>query len=340
LGKKRDKFAPEVPTTKRRTEIDIVQLFVDCDEFCQGTLPKLNAQQSRLSDSKKHRQRESGLTMSKVMTIIILFQSSGFRNFKTYYTGHVCAHLRKEFPGLVSYQRIVELQSQTALPLTAFLQTRFGRCTGISFVDATSIAICHNRRIESNKVFCGLARRGKTSVGWFYGFKVHLVINDSGELLGVMITAGNVDDRKPVPAMTKKLFGKLFGDRGYISQKLFEELYEESVRFRGVMPPPSAAVAGNRDTRRGSIPPNPRLGPLFEPATRDGLHADSIAFAVSWPSACSSPGSQPIRQNLFYERECQEKNLLLTWRPECFLTASPAVLGVSDAMAPRHSLSF
>jgi hypothetical protein len=169
--------------------------------------------------------------MSEVMTIVILFQSSGFRNFKTYYTGHVCAHLRKEFPGLVSYQRMVELQSQTALPLTAFLHTRFGRCTGISFVDATSIAICHNRRIESNKVFRGLARRGKTSVGWFYGFKVHLVINDSGELLGVMITAGNVDDRKPVPAMTQKLFGKLFGDRGYISQKLFEELYERGLQL-------------------------------------------------------------------------------------------------------------
>jgi len=184
-----------------------------------------------LSDGKKHRQRESGLTMSEVMTIIILFQSSGFRNFKTYYAGHVCAHLRKEFPGLVSYQRMVELQSQTALPLTAFLHTRFGRCTGVSFVDATSIAICHNRRIESNKVFRGLARRGKTSVGWFYGFKVHLVINDSGELLGVMITAGNVDDRKPVPAMTKKLFGKLFGDRGYISQKLFEELYERGLQL-------------------------------------------------------------------------------------------------------------
>jgi len=211
--------------------MDIVRLFVDCDEFCRGTLPELSAQQSRLSDGKKHRQRESGLTMSEVMTIVILFQSSGFRNFKTYYTMHVCAHLRKEFPGLVSYQRMVELQSQAALPLTAFLQTRFGRCTGISFVDGASIAICHNRRIESNKVFRGLARRGKTSVGWFYGFKVHLVINDSGELLGVMITAGNVDDRKPVPAMTKKLFGKLFGDRGYISQKLFEELYERGLQL-------------------------------------------------------------------------------------------------------------
>lgn len=211
--------------------MDIVQLFIDCDDFCHEFVPELNAQQPRLNDGKKHRRRESGLTVSEVMTILILFQTSGFRNFKTYYTEHVCAHLRKEFPGLVSYQRMVELQSQAALPMTAFLQTRFGRCTGIAFVDATSIAVCHNRRIESNKVFRGLAKRGKTSVDWFYGFKVHLVINDSGELLGVMITAGNVDDRKPVPAMTKKLFGKLFGDRGYISQKLFEELYERGLQL-------------------------------------------------------------------------------------------------------------
>jgi len=204
-------------------------LFFDCDEFCRVFEPPLRA--LLLNDGKRHRHRESTLSTSEVMTILILFQASGFRNLKTYYTQYVCVHMRREFPNLVSYERFVELQSQTALPLTAFLQTRFGRCTGISFVDATSIAICHNRRIESNKVFRGLAKRGKTSVGWFYGFKVHLVINDSGELLGVMITSGNVDDRKPVPAMTKKLFGKLFGDRGYVSQKLFDELYKRGLQL-------------------------------------------------------------------------------------------------------------
>lgn len=209
--------------------MDILRLFFDCDEFCRVFEPPVRA--LRLNDGKRHRHRESTLNTSEVMTIVILFQSSGFRNLKTYYTQYVCVHRRREFPDLVSYQRFVELQSEIALPLTAFLHTRFGRCTGISFVDATSIAICHNRRIESNKVFRGLAKRGKTSVGWFYGFKVHLVINDCGELLGVMITAGNVDDRKPVPAMTKKLFGKLFGDRGYISQKLFEELYERGLQL-------------------------------------------------------------------------------------------------------------
>jgi len=211
--------------------MDIVRLFVDCDEFCQGTLPELNAQQPRLSDGKKHRQRESGLTMSEVMTIVILFQSSGFRNLKTYYTQHVCKHLRGEFPDLVSYGRLVELQSEIVLPLAAFLHTRFGPCTGVSFIDSTPIKVCHNLRIKSNKVFRELAKRGKTSTGWFYGFKVHLVINDCGELLAVMITPGNVDDRKPAPRLVRRLWGKLFGDRGYISKELFESLWEQGVQL-------------------------------------------------------------------------------------------------------------
>lgn len=165
------------------------------------------------------------------MTIVVLFQLSGFRNFKTYYAEHVCRHLRREFPQLVSYQRFVELKSTVVLPLAAFLQTRFGPCRGISFIDATSIAVCHNRRIESNRVFRDAAKRGKTSVGWFYGFKVHLVINDCGELLAVTITPGNVDDRKPVPKLVKHLVGKLFGDRGYISQQLFDLLYERGLQL-------------------------------------------------------------------------------------------------------------
>lgn len=209
--------------------MDILRLFFDCDEFCQAFLPRWAAQQ--LPDGKPHRQRDTTLSTSEVMTIVILFQVSGFRNFKTFYTQRVLSDLRREFPRLVSYQRFVELQAATLVPLAAFLHTRFGHCSGISFVDATSIAICHNRRINANKVFRGVARRGKTSVGWFYGFKVHLVINDSGALLGVVITPGNVDDRKPVPTLSRRLFGKLFGDRGYISQELFELLYAQGLQL-------------------------------------------------------------------------------------------------------------
>jgi IS5 family transposase len=91
--------------------------------------------------------------------------------------------------------------------------------------------VCHNRRIHSHQVFKKIARRGKTSVGWFYGFKLHLVVNDRGELLAFQVTPGNVDDRKPVPRLANGLTGKLFRDRGYISQKLFETLLEQDLQL-------------------------------------------------------------------------------------------------------------
>ena len=102
---------------------------------------------------------------------------------------------------------------------------------GSAFIDSTKIAVCHNKRIWSHRVLQELAARGKTSVGWFYGFKLHLVTNDCGELLSIKVTPGNIDDREPVPNLAKGLFGKLFGDRGYISQALFTELYAEGVQL-------------------------------------------------------------------------------------------------------------
>jgi hypothetical protein len=135
------------------------------------------------------------------------------------------------FPRLVSYNRFVELMPSALVPLCGYLQSRKGRCSGISFIDSTSLIVCHNRRIHSHKVFAGCARRGKTSVDWFYGFKLHLVINDCGELLNVRLTPGNTDDRRPVPELVKGLFGKLFGDKGYVSQPLFELLYDEGVQL-------------------------------------------------------------------------------------------------------------
>jgi hypothetical protein len=209
--------------------VDILRLFFDCDEFCRVFESSLRP--LHLPDGKRHRNRESTLSTSEIMTIVILFQISGFRNFKTYYTPYVCKHQRREFPNLVSYQRMVELQSEVLLPLAAFLRTRFAPCTGVSFIDSTPIKVCHNLRIKSNKVFREFAKRGKTSTGWFYGFKVHLVISDRGELLAAMITPGNVDDRKPVPRFAKRLSGKLFGDRGYISKDLFTQLWEQGLQL-------------------------------------------------------------------------------------------------------------
>jgi Transposase DDE domain len=210
--------------------MDIVTIFCDIDDFCRQLLaarPRLLPTPS----GRPRRDRSSSLVLSEVMTILVWFHASHYRTFKHFYLAHVLPCKRAEFPGLPSYTRFVELISLTLLPLCAYLQTRKGQSTGIQFIDSLPIRVCHNRRIGSHKVFAKLAQRGKSSMGWFYGFKLHIVINDSGELLGLCLTPGNVDDRRPVKKLVRKLWGKLFGDRGYISQELFEQLWADGLQL-------------------------------------------------------------------------------------------------------------
>jgi Transposase DDE domain len=209
--------------------MNILPVFCDIDDFCLLFEPVW--QQRLLREKPRQRRRASTLCLSEVMTIIVMFHASSYRNFKSYYTEYVMPHLSWGFPRLPSYNRFVELMPEALVPLCAYLQTRKGHCSGISFIDSTSLKVCHNRRIHSHQVFAGCARRGKTSVDWFFGFKLHLVTNDCGELLGLRLTPGNVDDRHPVPELVKELFGKLFGDKGYISQALFETLFEQGVQL-------------------------------------------------------------------------------------------------------------
>jgi Transposase DDE domain len=210
--------------------MDIVTVFCDLDDFCRHLsdngpllLPVRSGQSTR--------PRSSSLALSEVMTILVWFHASHYRTFKHFYLGSVLPSKRAEFPGLPSYTRFVELIPLTLLPLCAYLQTRKGQSTGIQFIDSLPIRVCHNRRIGSHKVFAEWAQRGKSSMGWFYGFKLHLVINDRGQLLGLCLTPGNVDDRRPVKKLVRKLWGKLFGDRGYISQELFEQLWADGLQL-------------------------------------------------------------------------------------------------------------
>jgi len=201
----------------------LLVLFCDVDDFCKEFLPVWERQM--ICNGEKHRQRARSLTMSEIMTILIAFHQSHYRDFKAYYCGQVLRSWHAEFPGLVSYTRFVEYIPSTLAPLIMYMRTRcMGNCTGISFVDSTSLDVCLNQRIHNHKVFAGLAARGKTSTGWFFGFKLHLVVNDCGEILQFCISPGNVDDRKPVLKLARKLFGKLFGDKGYISQSLTQSL--------------------------------------------------------------------------------------------------------------------
>ena len=108
-----------------------------------------------------------------------------------------------------------------------------GKCTGISSVDSTLLRVCKNQRIHMHKVFKGVAQRGKCSMGWFFGFKLHLICNEKGELLNFMITPGDVDDRKPLEysAFVEFLYGKLVGDKGYVGKDLFQRLFVDGIQL-------------------------------------------------------------------------------------------------------------
>jgi hypothetical protein len=200
-------------------------LFCRVDDFCQEF--EVKWRQKLINKGINWRYRAKSLCLSEIMTILIAFHQNHSRNFKHFYLSQVQQHWRAAFPKLPSYHRFVEWMPSTLIALCAYLKHCFGSCTGISFVDATSLKVCHNRRIWSHRVFKNLASRGKTSVDWFLGFKVHLVVNELGELLNVAVTPGNIDDRRPVPSLVQGLRGKIFADRGYVSQKLATQLLEE-----------------------------------------------------------------------------------------------------------------
>jgi transposase len=202
--------------------LSLEALFCSVDDFCQRFEPQW--QQQLLGFGFKQHHHPRSLSLSEIMTLLIGFHQSCYRNFKTYYQAKVQCEWTEAFPGVVSYQRFIDWVPGTLVPMCAYLRSCVGQCSGISFMDSTALKVCHNRRIAQHKVFEDLAARGKTSVDWFFGFKLHLVVNDRGELLNIILTLGNTDDRTPVPQLLQRLFGKVFADKGYVSQKLAKQL--------------------------------------------------------------------------------------------------------------------
>jgi hypothetical protein len=213
---------------------EVTEIFYLSDEFSKEFALTFKKHVLHEDNGKKHRNKPNRLSDSEVMTILIAFHLSGMRNLKHFYLFYACRHLHEEFPDLVSYNRFVELQQRVAFPLVLFLKTcRLGNCTGISFIDSTALKVCHIKREHSNKVFDGMATKGKSTLGWFFGFKLHIIINDKGEILSFVITQGNVDDRHPLSmeSFIRNVSGKLYADRGYVSQKLAEILFVDGIHF-------------------------------------------------------------------------------------------------------------
>ena len=207
----------------------LTETFCLFDDFCKQFEEKWK--KSLIARGERKRLRETGTSLSEIMTIVVLFHQGRFRHFKSFYQNVVRTFLSSAFPKLPSYHRFLELMPRCCIALIAFFQSIKGKCTGISFVDSTPIAVCHNLRISRHKVFKQSAERGKSSTGWFYGFKLHLIINHKGEMLAAKLTAGNVDDRKALYSMKKEISGSLYGDRGYVSSRLKTSLLQQGIRL-------------------------------------------------------------------------------------------------------------
>ena len=215
------------------TDANIIEIFCILDEFCKYFTPELK-KHTLDTGNKRRRNRPCRMSDSEVMTILVLYHTMQHRNFKSFYLGYICNHMRKEFPNCLSYNRFVERQATVGLHLLLFLQTcALGKCTGISIIDSTPLVSCHIKRAHNHKTMKGWAAKGKSTMGWFYGFKLHIVINDRGEIIQWTLTPGNVDDREPLKdkGFTHRLFGKIFADRGYISQELFETLFVDDIHL-------------------------------------------------------------------------------------------------------------
>jgi hypothetical protein len=212
----------------------ITDFFCLIDDFCKEIDKVITNHALNECNGIKKRNKKSILSQSEVITIMVLFHLKGYRCLKHFYLNYVCKYMKDDFPKTVSYNRFVELQKKSIVPMVLFLQTNgLGACTGISFLDSTLIKVCHYKREHQNKVFKGIAEKGKGTMGWFFGFKLHIIINERGEIIDFLITKGNVDDRQPLKDKTfhNKVFGKIFADRGYIGGDLFEELFVDGIHL-------------------------------------------------------------------------------------------------------------
>ena len=216
------------------TKDKITEIFCIIDDFCKEYDAEIEKMAISEPNGRKHRKRKWAMSRSEIMAILIYFHFNTFRNFKHYYLFYVKNHLCDLFPNQLSYNRFIELESRVAVEMMLFIQLFcFGRCTGISFIDSTCVPVCHNKRIKRNKVFKGYAEIGKSTMGWYFGFKLHLICNERGELLNFMLTKANVDDRNPevFNRLSDNVFGKLFAAKGYISQGLFERLFNDGIEL-------------------------------------------------------------------------------------------------------------
>ena len=209
---------------------DITELFCLIDDFCK-TYDCAKEKYLLKSGCKQRKPtRVPGLTDAEIITILVLFQRDSFKNFKCFYL-RLKQDYADEFQKLPTYDRFLVLQQRVLQKLSALMHCICSKNAKEAYIDSTAIKVCHNKRIRSHKVFKGLGAIGKSTMGWFYGFKLHLLIDLKGNIINACITPGNCDDRAPVEKLVQYFQGVVFGDKGYISKSLFDKLFEKGIKL-------------------------------------------------------------------------------------------------------------
>ena len=208
--------------------IDITALYCCLDDFCKVFE---DWEAHRLIPSPTTRQRSGKLSRAEMLFIMVLFHLSPYKHFKAFYLYGIGCQFRTCFGELPHYDRFVSLMPRLFAPLMVLLHSMNGEETGLYFADSSKLAVCHHRRIHRHRVFNGLAARGKTSMGWFFGLKLHFVINHKGQIMALRITPGNTADSTVLDEITQHLAGKLYADKGYIGHELFRSLWQRGLHL-------------------------------------------------------------------------------------------------------------
>jgi hypothetical protein len=206
---------------------NLVELYCDVDDFCKVFIPQW--QKQLLEDGGRQSHKDSRMSISEMMTVVIGFHMSHHRNFKNYYLGYISYFYKNDLPKLLSHTRFLEVMPSLTVPMCAYFTSLKDKPTGIEFIDSTTLKVCHNIRIPRHKTFDGVAQRGKGTMGWFYGFKLHLIVKCKGQIVAAKVTTGNVHDTRLIEELAQGLTDKLFGDKGYLSKALKANLFDKCV---------------------------------------------------------------------------------------------------------------
>ena len=208
----------------------LISIFCQIDDFCKE-LNNYSKDYLLTGLNNTARGPACSLAISEIITILVMFQRSKFRDFKNFYTGFLGIYHQSYFPKMPSYERFISIMNRVLFPMTIFTQIHAGKRTGIYYIDSSCLPVCHLKRSKRHKTFDAIAEYGRTSVGWFFGLKLHIVTNDQGELLAFKITKANRNDSKEAGPLLKFLQGLVFGDKGYLGKKLFDELLAKGLKL-------------------------------------------------------------------------------------------------------------